>query len=229
MTPTEHTQQIINTVRQKTDRVILFYSTGKDSIALLDIIAPHFKEIHLVFMYFVKNLEHIDKYLRFCKTTYSNVIIHQVPHWNMTYAIRGGLYCIPNPNVKLMTVKDVDESMRLKTGVRYSFYGMKQSDGLNRRLMLRGYEQEAISTTNRVYPLSQWKKADVMAYIKQHKLPEPIAYSSQKKSQGLTFDADVFAYLRINYPEDIEKIYRAFPLSKQILLKYDNAHKAENK
>lgn len=227
MTPTEHTERVINTVSTKTDRVILFYSTGKDSIALLDIIAPHFKEIHLVFMYFVKDLEHINKYLRFCKSTYPNIIIHQVPHWNLTYAIRSGLYCVPNPNVKLMTVKDVDQSIRLKTGIQYSFYGMKQSDGLNRRLMLRGYEQEAISTTNRVYPLSRWKKADVMAYIRQHKLPEPIAYSTQKKSQGLTFDAEVFGYLRANYPCDLEKIYRAFPLSKQILLKYDNTRKTE--
>ncbi len=74
----------------------------------------------------------------------------------------------------------------MKTGISYSFYGMKQSDGMNRCLMLRGYENEAISNTNKVYPLSKWKKSDVMAYIKAKKLPEPISYN-KNKSQGLTF------------------------------------------
>lgn len=121
--------------------------------------------------------------------------------------------------------KDVDESVRMKTGISYSFYGMKQSDGMNRCLMLRGYENEAISNTNKVYPLSKWKKSDVMAYIKAKKLPEPISYN-KNKSQGLTFLPEVFDYLRRHYPQDLEKIYKVFPLSRNILLRYDEEKRA---
>lgn len=149
----------------------------------------------------------------------------KVPHWTLTRVLRCGLYCIPNPNVKLLSLKDVDESVRMKTGISYSFYGMKQSDGMNRCLMLRGYENEAISNTNKVYPLSKWKKSDVMAYIKAKKLPEPISYN-KNKSQGLTFLPEVFDYLRRHYPQDLEKIYKVFPLSRNILLRYDEEKRA---
>lgn len=121
MTPIDHANEVIASVRQKTDRAILFYSCGKDSEVLLDLMAPHFKEIVCVFMYFVKGLDHIDNYLRAVKARYANVTILQVPHWTLTRVLRCGLYCIPNPNVKLLSLKDVDESVRMKTGISYSF------------------------------------------------------------------------------------------------------------
>lgn len=220
MTPIDHANEVIASVRQKTDRAILFYSCGKDSEVLLDLMAPYFKEIVCVFMYFVKGLDHIDNYLRAVKVRYSNVTILQVPHWTLTRVLRCGLYCIPNPHIKLLSLKDIDESVRMKTGILYSFYGMKQSDGMNRRLMLRGYESEAVSKTSKVYPLSKWRKSDIMAYIKAKKLPEPISYN-KNKSQGLTFSPEIFDYLRRHYPQDLEKIYKVFPLSRNILLRYD--------
>lgn len=220
MLPIEHAKEVIATVSQKTDRAILFYSCGKDSEVLLDLMAPQFKEIVCVFMYFVKGLEHIENNLRAVKNRYPNVKVMQVPHWTLTRVLRCGLYCIPNPNVKIFSLKDIDELVRLKTGIQNTFYGMKKADGLNRRLMLRGYEKEAISSTNKIYPLSQWKKADVLAYIKARNLPEPIAYN-KNKSQGLTFVPEVFDFLRQNYPQDLERIYQVFPLSRSILIRYD--------
>lgn len=220
MLPIEHAQQVIASVRKNTDRAILFYSCGKDSEVLLDLMAPHFKEIICVFMYFVKGLDHIENNLRAVKSRYPNVKIMQVPHWTLSRVLRCGLYCVPNPNIKLISLKDIDESVRLRTGIQYTFYGMKQSDGLNRRLMLRGYEMEAVSNTKKVYPLSTWKKADVMAYVKARKLPEPIAYNNNK-SQGLTFVPEVFNYLKMNYPQDLERIYDVFPLSRNVLIRYD--------
>lgn len=220
MTLIDHANEVIASVRRKTDRVILFYSCGKDSEVLLDLMAPHFKEIVCVFMYFVKGLDHIDNYLRTIKARYSNVRIMQVPHWNLSRALRIGFCCVANPNVKIMSLKDIDESVRMKTGISYSFYGMKQADGMHRRLMLRGYENEAISNMNKVYPLSHWKKSDVLAYIKARRLPEPIAYTNEA-GNGLWFDAKCFDYLRRHYPQDLEKIYKVFPLSRNILLRYD--------
>lgn len=146
MTPIDHANEVIASVRQKTDRAILFYSCGKDSEVLLDLMAPHFKEIVCVFMYFVKGLDHIDNYLRAVKARYANVTILQVPHWTLTRVLRCGLYCIPNPNVKLLSLKDVDESVRMKTGISYSFYG-NEAVGRNEslsyvaRIRERSYKQ----------------------------------------------------------------------------------------
>lgn len=225
MTNREHTQQVIDRVREHTDSVILFYSAGKDSIALLDLIAPRFKRVVCVYMYLVKDLDHINKFIEFSKQRYPNAEFHQVPHWNLTYILRSGMYCQPHPDQRLMTLKDVAENCRIRFGLDYCFYGMKQSDNMNRRIMLRGeaYELQAIqSATKNVYPLSLWGNNDVMAYIKQHRLPMPIRYSTKQKSQGLTFCAEVFLYLRENYPQDLKKILAAFPFSEQILYKHDH-------
>ena len=220
MTPIDHANEVIASVRERTDRAILFYSCGKDSEVLLDLMAPHFKEIVCVFMYFVKGLDHIESNLRAVKVRYNNVRIMQVPHWNLSRALRIGFCCVPNPNVKILSLKDVDNAARLNTGISYSFYGMKQADGMQRRIMLRGYENEAISSTNKIYPLSHWKKSDVLAYIKAKHLPEPIAYTKEA-GNGLWFDAKCFNYLRDHYPQDLKKIYCVWPLARNILLRYD--------
>ena len=65
---------IIKAVAKKTDRVILFHSaSGKDSIALLDLISPYFKEIVCVYMYVVKDLSHINRYINYACKKYPNM------------------------------------------------------------------------------------------------------------------------------------------------------------
>lgn len=195
---------------------------------MLDLCAPHFAEITCVFMYFVPNLEHQQRFIRFSEKRYPNVRFIQVPHWSLSYVLRSGTFCSPRPNVRLLSLANINESIRLQTGAQFSFYGMKQTDSLNRRLMLKGYESEAICTqSGNVYPLTHWRQADVIRYIRQNKLPEPVRYSIQK-SNGLTFNPEVFNWLRENYPSDLLKIYETFPLSRKILVDYDRSNPLSN-
>lgn len=228
MTNREHTQEVIDWVRRKTDSVILFYSAGKDSIALLDLVAPYFRRVVCVYMYLVPGLAHINKYIEYSKLRYQNVEFYEVPHWNLTYTLKAGLYCQPQEDVKLMKFSDVANNCRIKFGIDWCLYGMKQSDNMNRGIMLRGkdYELEAIHPkTKNVYPLSKWGNNEVLAYIRQHRLPEPVRYSERQKSQGLTFNEDCFLYLKKYWPEDLAKILEAFPLAEVIL--YRAEHKGE--
>lgn len=211
--------EIISSVSEKSNRAILFFSAGKDSIALLDLMHPHFDEIICVFMYFVKDLEHVSNYLDWAKSKYPKIRIVQVPHWNLTYILRSGMFCTPNPNIKLMKLADIDKSIKLQTGVVHSFLGMKKADSLNRRLMLNGYENG--QNNGLVYPLQDWTNKDVLAYIKSKGLPQPVRYS-KKASGGIGFNIDCFLWLRENYPEDLKKILQAFPMSMKILWDYDN-------
>ena len=95
---------------------------------------------------------------------------------------------------------------------------------MNRRIMLRQYEMQAISPTKLVYPFSLWKDKDVLRYISNNRLPKPIQYSN-KKSNGITFDLDVYLYLREHYPNDLQKILDVYPLSEKILFDYDQENK----
>lgn len=200
----------------------MFCSFGKDSLVLLDLLYPKFDCIVCVFMYFVPGLDHIGRWVNWVKAKYPKIEFVQVPHWNLTYILRSGMYCVPNPKIKLLKLADVVSAMRLKYGIYYTFLGMKKADGMNRRLMLKGYanyENEGLC-----YPLADWTQKDILAYMKQKGLPEPVRYS-KKASGGVGFNLDCFLWLRENYPGDLRKIIKAFPMSERILFEYDNGIK----
>ena len=76
--------EVIRLVSSETDRVILFHSaSGKDSIALLNLMAPYFREIVCVYMYLVKDLAHINRYLNYAINKYPNARFVQVPHYGL--------------------------------------------------------------------------------------------------------------------------------------------------
>ena len=216
----ETTYRTITAVRERSDSVIVFCSLGKDSLVTLDLVYPKFERIVCVFMYFVPHLEHIENWVNWVKTRYPKVEFMQVPHWNLSYILRGGLYCVPNPKVKLIKLADVLKAVRLKTGIDIALLGMKKADGMNRRLMLKGYEGESYIHNGCAYPLADSTQKDVLAYMKQSRLPEPIRYSL-KASSGTGFNIECFLWLRENYPQDLQKIYKTFPMSERILFEYD--------
>ena len=187
---------------------------------LLDLLYPKFKRLICVFMYFVKDLEHINRWIRWAQAKYPNAEFIQVPHWNLTYILRSGLYCVANPKVKTMKLADVVKSIRLKYDMEYCFLGMKKADGMNRRLMLRGYEENGYENNGLVYPLADWTQKDILSYMKQHNLPEPIRYSL-KASSGVGFNEDCLLWMRKYYPNDLEKIYKVFPMAERVLFEYD--------
>ena len=220
----ESAQKTIAAVRSNSDSCVVFCSLGKDSLVTLDLVYPHFRRIVCVFMYFVPKLEHIERWVSWVKKRYPKVEFMQVPHWNLSYILRGGLYCVPNPNVKLIKLVDVAKAIRLKTDIDYVFLGMKKADSMNRRLMLNTYKEGDYIHNGNAYPLADWTQKDVLAYMRQKGIPEPVRYSL-KASSGTGFNIDCFLWLRENFPQDLQRIYKAFPMSERILWEYDNKQK----
>lgn len=225
----ERAKQVIEEVAKQTDSIILFHSlSGKDSITLLDLCYPRFKRIVCVFMYIVKDLDHINDYFKYAINKYPNIEFIQVPHYALYSYIRVGFMgCKKNPKQKQWTLAQITDQMRKKTGIEWACYGFKQSDGLNRRIMLRTYTEktglgtlEAISwKTKKFYPLSTYKNADVREYIRAYHLKEPEAYGGKGQSCGTDItDLNYHLYLKKNYPQDLEKIYHDFPLTRIVLL-----------
>lgn len=226
MTLMEQTRKTIDAVREQSDSAIVFCSLGKDSLVTLDLVYPKFNRVVCVFMYFVPHLEHIERWIGWCKARYPGIEFMQVPHWNLSYILRGGLYCVPNPKVKLIKLADVVKAIRTKTGVSHVFLGMKKADSMNRRLMLNTYEDGCFQNNGNVYPLANWTQKDVLAYMRHHNIPTPIRYSL-KASSGTGFNIECFLWLRENYPQDLQRIYKTFPLSERILWEYDNKQKSD--
>lgn len=224
----KETKQIIKDIASKNDKAILFHSaSGKDSIVLLDLLAKEFKEIACCFMYSVKGLEHIEKYIKFAETTYPNCKFIQTPHYAVYSYIKIGYLGIKkDQKQKQYRLADIDDYIRAKTGINLSFYGFKQSDSMNRRLMLRTYEQNAINTkTSKIYPLSEWKNADVLNYIHHNNLIEPIRYG-EGQSQGCDISNKPFLlWCKKHYPNDLTKIIEVFPEVEILVHQYEQGDK----
>lgn len=217
-------EKTICAARLRSSRAIVFFSCGKDSIAMLDMVAPVFDEVICVFMYFVPGLAHTERYLKDAATRYKNVKVIQKEHFINTTIRRNGIFCLPQKQ-KILTLSDVDAQVRQETGVQISFYGSKKNDGMNRRIMLNTYGELPIQQkTQKYYPLADFSNKDVLSYIKTKRLPVPIRYGT-KASNGLGFNLDCFLWMRNNEPGDLEKIYQQYHLSRKILFDHDYAEK----
>jgi sulfate adenylyltransferase subunit 2 len=216
--------EIVKIVAGKTDRVILFHSaSGKDSIALLDLISPYFKEVVCAYMYLVKDLSHINRYINYAAKKYPNVKYIQIPHFSLySYRRIGYMGCVKNEKQKLYNLAQLTDIVREKYGIEWAFCGFKQSDSMNRRLMLRTYDLSAINEPQKkCYPLSEYKNSDVLRYIDEKGLIKPEKYGKAQSSGTDITDTNYLLFLRDKYPNDLQKVIGEFPLVERKLFEYN--------
>ena len=224
----ERAKEIIEEISGQTDEIILMHSlSGKDSIALLDLCYPKFKRILCVYMYLIPNLEHIMVYHAWAKRKYPNIEFVQVPHYGWySYRKHGFMGMESDPRQRLWKLSDIIDKIREKSGIEWVCLGFKQSDSLNRRLMLRSYKdgRESISWKGKkFYPLSTYKNRDVLDYIQRNNLKNPETYDcKQGQSCGCSVTSYYYlTYLKRHYPKDLEKIYATFPGTRLLIDKYE--------
>lgn len=222
---------IIEKVANVSERAILFHSaSGKDSIALLNLLSPRFKEVICVYMYVVKDLSHINRYINYATNKYPNVTFVQIPHYAVyTYIRNGYMGCVQNSDQKLYTMDKLTKLIREKYGIDWVFFGFKKSDSLNRRCMLKTYDMESINEkTKKCYPLSGYKNKDILNYIKKENLVYPEKYSNSQSSGTDISDINYLLFLRDKYPDDLKKVIKEYPYTERILFEYDYKRNKNN-
>lgn len=226
----ERAKEVIEDISKVTDEIILMHSlSGKDSIALLDLCYPKFKRVVCVFMFMVPNMEHIKPYYAFAKRRYPNIHFIQLPHYGLfNYRKEGFMGMRGNPDQRKWKLADIIDKVREKTGIEWCCCGFKQSDSLNRRLMLRSYTdgKMAISWSGKkFYPLSTYKNQDILDYIRKERLKCPEHYGAAVQSSGDDItDYFFLKYLEEHYPSDLEKVYNSFPATRLIIEQYENGN-----
>lgn len=211
----EKAKIIIDKVAEQTDSVILWHSlAGKDSIVMLDLLYPKFKRVACVFEYMVRDMRAYDIYADYAKRKYPNIELYQIPHHVLYGYIKYGAYGKERDKTqKTYSLADMNNIVQKELGIEWSCFGFKQSDSLNRKVMLRGLEYEAInSKTKKFYPLSHYKNKDMLNYIKENNLKKPIQIEKGEASCGCCIDdAGYMKWLQMNYPDDYEKVCIEFP------------------
>lgn len=215
--------QIIKLVAAETSEVVLFHSgSGKDSIALLDLLYPHFDRILCVYMYVVKDLSHINRFLNYAMSKYPKAEFIQVPHYALFSYYKTGYLGCARRDIRKYNLSQLTDIIRDKYGIKWACFGFKQSDSMNRRLMLKGYELEAICrTTHKFFPLSHYKNSDVLGYIEEQGLIKPEIYGNNQSSGTNISDYDYLDFLRKNHPTDLGKVVAEFPMVERLLFERD--------
>lgn len=222
-------EDIIDAIARETDSVLLFHSlSGKDSIALLEMLYPKFRRVVCCFMYVVPDprsdfdggtlrparLEHNQRYVNFIRTNYPEAEIVTVPHYALLTYYKTGYMGMPsNPGQRQWRLSEIADRARKATGTEWCCFGMKMSDGMNRRLMLRNYRDGAIcDATRKFYPLSAYTSAQVMRFIHDRDLIEPERYDGTTQSAGENIaDKNFLKFLRDRYPNDYRTVCTVFP------------------
>lgn len=189
----------IKRIAEQTDKILLFHSaTGKDSIVMLDLCAPFFKEIVCVYMWVVPNLACNTRYIKWAEATYPNARFlrtssgYGVPHFNVsTYKKYGYLGCKTDPKQKLHNLVSTTDIARERTGIQYACYGMKEADSLQRRVFLRTYDAMCCQAEG-VNVAVDVPKGEVVVDAAVYKAGDIKGMAQAVRAAGLTATADRF-------------------------------------
>lgn len=207
----------VETAAAITDRVLVAFSGGKDSVATLDVCMRHFARVEGFFMYQVRGLSFQEAILRYYEDKYG-IPIHRIPHFELSQWLRYGLFRNYDFDCPVVSVKETYDYMRENTDIWWIAAGERIADSVWRRAMIKR-SGTIDAKRGRFFPLAEWSKEDVMAYIRQRRLK----VGAESARLGFSFRSLMGKDLvRIQkfYPADYAKIRRWFPLVDASILSY---------
>lgn len=205
-----------------TDRVLVFYSGGKDSAVVLDMACRYFRRVQPVFMYLVPGLSFQEAQIRWAETKYG-VEVMRVPHFMLSEWLRYGTFRRPDMSVPMLSVKDIYTYCRAATGTWWIAAGERISDSIVRRAMIKSGGGSVDDRRGRFYPVAEWSKPEIMSYIAQRKLK----VSPESRVLGFSMRSLMpgdMAALKRHYPEDYERIRAWFPMVETSVKQWEFFH-----
>lgn len=192
------------------EAVIVAYSGGKDSLAVMDICARAGKRIEAFLMSFLPGMDHTAHWVRYAKTRWGvNVREFQDP--GTIQYLRMGRFRPEPLKVPAITARDIESQFRAETGIEWIGYGYKAADCIDRRVMLKTWPNGLCEKWHKFAPLYDWKQGDVLAYLSRRRIEIPTAAASIMSGVGL--GPRSLAWMRECWPEDYKRILKVFPFA----------------
>ncbi|MDB6024024.1 MAG: phosphoadenosine phosphosulfate reductase [Verrucomicrobiales bacterium] len=201
---------------KRTPEILVGYSGGKDSRAVIDICRKVFPSVKAFFMYTVPGLSINEEAMSYCKEKWG-VEPAMLPDWRTIMDIKDGRWC------DVSNVMDGFPDLDLKSAFAYAMdvtgttimaTGMKDADGLPRRQFFANIRDGADPVWDHViHPIRKWTKKDVLDYLKVNNIPLPDAEEGAVTS-GVGLDHDSLCWLHDKYPDDFKKLLGWFPYAE---------------
>ena len=218
----ELARQLLGPIRAAaaaTSSVVVAFSGGKDSLALMDLCVERFgpANVHPFWMHFIPMSFQL-RFLEQCERRWG-VTIARVPHWCLPNEIDSGDYrfrSLKSATMRRLTFTDVMNAMRKRFGCEWVATGEKRTDSL-KRLVNAHFAPDGVERNRKIiWPLLYWSDKDVYGYLKARNIPLPPDYRTFKQSFFLFHrDSDLLA-LKERYPADYALVEQVFPLVGEI-------------
>ena len=220
--------ELVRKVKSEVDDLILYFSCGKDSIAMWLYLQDKGFRIHPVFLYTVPGLRSDAENLVYYEDFFGQKIM-RLPHPLFYQMLNDFVYQPPERCAQILAWQlpeyrfaDIDAVVAYDKNLNkyYSAMGMRMADNLDRRMMM--YQNGVLGSKTRkfYYAIWDWTVDQVGEIINKHncKLPKAYQYS------GRTLAAIDYYYIkpfRDHYPDDYEKVLFWFPLLEAEFYRYE--------
>jgi 3'-phosphoadenosine 5'-phosphosulfate sulfotransferase (PAPS reductase)/FAD synthetase len=201
----------------ETQKIIVGFSGGKDSVCLLDLCKKYFRTVYVFYMYYVDHCTLQDNYFRYIENRYRVKILH-VPHFELSDIYKEQKYMhksIELSRVPKIYFSDIENYVRDFFQCNWIAYGMMAYESIERQAMIN--EHGGVDYKHsKLFPLAFWNSSKVFQYLKLNKILPPTEYQFSERSLSCPFFPDAQIMLQSYYPDDWAKVENKFPLANVI-------------
>lgn len=205
----DETLRVLRDKARVSDSCLVAFSGGKDSLVVLDLCRRTFKRVVCFHMYFIPGMKCMENAMAYAKERWQVEVLYY-PHWVLFKALRCGAYCNEGywkDDLPDFALHDIYLWAMKETGIPLIATGAKKADSLWRRryfYLARSWEAEWL-----FYPIKEWMKRDVLAYLSAHDIPIPDADNST--ASGIDLATSSILWLHDKHPADFALMERWFP------------------
>lgn len=197
---------------------LVAFSGGKDSLVCLDLAVKHFRRVVPFFLFLAPGLRCIAERMEPVRQRYGLEIM-EYPHFLLFNLMANSIYCKKSIAgamwMREFGLNEMYMAIIHDTGVRVIINGAKKSDSLWRRQKFFKF----YAFQDAVYPLEDWRKNDVLAYLAMNNIPLPA--TSAGGSTGIDLSTPSLLWLHDNYPDDFERMEAYFPYIGAVVKRRD--------
>lgn len=198
---------------------IIYFSTGKDSVVMLDLCSKYFdlNKCKIIFQY-INRLKYKDDYINKISDRYKTEII-QLPHPDLARIYKSGTFGCKKQELNVSNYGDYDNSLRDNYKIKYMAYGYKQTDGMSRRGLILKSVNGVDKKNSKIYPVAYYSNAMIFEYVKRNRLILPPEYNYGYRDINALFVKEHIIWLRKYFYEDYLSVKEQFPLIESSLLR----------
>jgi 3'-phosphoadenosine 5'-phosphosulfate sulfotransferase (PAPS reductase)/FAD synthetase len=225
-----NSDKVCRQVREVSDKVVLSFSMGKDSIAAYNMLKRYWdvKDIYPVFLYMIPGLRFQEEQLSYYEGVFGQRI-KRMPNPSLPLQIDANMYQSPDrvdiifdANMYRHSYDEVFTAAKIDLGLSadtYTAVGVRSADSVMRRASIARHG--AINKKRKqFFPVFDWKIADIVSSIRDSKIKLPYDY----RIWGKSFDGLDYRFLKglkQYFPDDYKAVLDYFPFIHLEIERYE--------